>query len=284
MADATLSAYRYPEGTSVGAYARSDWLNGVVNEGAAPPGAAADTATVTSGVLAFTGLTQDKEYVAYAEVVGRHIYLGFIAGADSSATGYVRQENLTDHAADTSSVHGFTDSTDIPDANLASPNNAAYRPVIAWQVVDLADAATAGTFVISPSFYGSTKQLTHPSILAPVYLDPADFAVAGLTTKYRVRASVLVNTVAPAANFQVGLYPVTAVGGSADIGHVTLGTVVSGSGAAFNAPNAGSLNPNNSADFTAPAAGFYALAFTLSAQIAANSYLSVGACLQVRNV
>lgn len=86
MADITFtpSPSVFPEGTSVSAYPISNWPGRVVDQAAAPVGAAADTAPVTSGSVTLDGLTEGGEYVAYALVGGAHRYVRFIAGANRS--------------------------------------------------------------------------------------------------------------------------------------------------------------------------------------------------------
>ena len=59
---------QFPEGTSVGAYPRTAW--GVESLSGAPSGSATATATVTSGQIAFSGLADGTDYVAYAQVSG----------------------------------------------------------------------------------------------------------------------------------------------------------------------------------------------------------------------
>ncbi len=69
----TSCADVFPVGTSVGAYLARYRLSG-----SSPSGSAAATATVASnGSLAFTGLADDTEYVAYASVSGQHRYRSF---------------------------------------------------------------------------------------------------------------------------------------------------------------------------------------------------------------
>lgn len=116
-----------------------------------------------------------------------------------------------------------------------------------------------------------------------VYLDPADYAVSGLTAKLRVRAMVVVNNVAPAQNFVVGLYPYTAAGGAGQI-TITAGTVVSGSTATINTPAANATVAAVSTDFNVPSAGGFALGVSLNTTTAANSNVIVIATLQVHHV
>src|SRR5438477_13198153 len=76
---------QFPESTSVGAYPRSAWgPEGVIG---APTGSATNTQTVTGGVLAFTGLANNTDYVAYAQVGGVDRYRRFSTREGSSASG-----------------------------------------------------------------------------------------------------------------------------------------------------------------------------------------------------
>lgn len=71
---ATLQvANNFPTGTTVGAY-----LAGAKNDGGAPKGASVTTAVVASnGTVAFTGLTDNTDYVAAAQVSSVWRYVSF---------------------------------------------------------------------------------------------------------------------------------------------------------------------------------------------------------------
>lgn len=117
------------------------------------------------------------------------------------------------------------------------------------------------------------------------YLDPADYAAAPRTVKYRLSANLLVNATAPVSTFAFGLYPVTAVAGASGTVSVTLGTVIAGSVATFTSPSGSTLTAANSGDFTAPAAGHYAIGLVVSAGIpAAASRCTSRVILQARQV
>lgn len=171
------------------------------------------------------------------------------------------------------------DNASVTEAKLANPNNATYKRISPLAATRL-DAPGAGTFVI----------LANAGVLAAnaaagysvFYLDPAEYATGALATKYNLDCTVLVNATAPTVNFTAGLYPVTAVAGAAATLSITLGTVTSGSTALFTTPGATSLNHVNSTDFTAPAAGYFAIGCVVSGAAAANSSTLVGASLRVR--
>ena len=284
MANFTLNLRgAFAEGATVGAYPASNWPAHVTSPSGAPLGAATNTQTVSGQSVTFTGLTDGtRYYVAQNDAATK--YISISVGQDVSQSDPASQAELNAHEADTTSVHGITDTTDIPDANLASPNNPAYKMAIPWRMALHADTQVAATYALPEGFYVSAASAATNSQMGVVYLDPADFAVTGLTTKYRLRATALVNTIAPAITFTFGLYPVTATAGGADAGNATLGTVATGSTVAFASPGVQSLNQGNSGDFTAPAAGFYTLGYVSSRTITANSNVTVAAVLQVRNV
>lgn len=174
-------------------------------------------------------------------------------------------------------------SATIPDAGLASPNNVAYK-VIRQDAGVFGDTYVAGTYHLipngSPSGSGGATAAT-----AVGYIDPADYGVAGLTTKYRLTATLLTNATAPGTiTFTAGFYPVSASAGGADVASFTAGVVTSGSTVAFTNPSASTLNQGNSGDFTAPAANYFSLAVVLSANIAADARTSMRLVLQYRNV
>lgn len=116
-----------------------------------------------------------------------------------------------------------------------------------------------------------------------LYLDPADYAVSGLTTKYRFRAAVATNATAPAITYTFGLYPVTTAGG-AGTQAFTLGTVTSGSTVAIASPSASTVTGGTGSDFTPPSAGGYVLGVQLSGAPAANSRNFLYLALQVHHV
>lgn len=104
------------------------------------------------------------------------------------------------------------------------------------------------------------------------YLDPADYSVPGGTTKLRVRGGLVINAVAPAANFTYSLMPVNTWGGTS--GNVptvaTVGAAVAGSSVAINAPVA-TASAAVSSDFSFPTAGWYVLNINISITVASNA-------------
>jgi hypothetical protein len=111
------------------------------------------------------------------------------------------------------------------------------------------------------------------------YLDPAEWSNEAL---FRLEAITVVNDVAPAATFTVGLYPITASGGAAANVTTTLGTIVSGTATAITTPAANTRTRVIGSEFGPPTAGFYALAVVLSA-MAASSSAYVRGSLQMKS-
>jgi hypothetical protein len=76
MAFATITTSDvFPDGTSVGAYLRSQWPVEAVK--GAPSGSAVATATTSAGQATFSGLADGTSYVAYASVSGAPQYRWF---------------------------------------------------------------------------------------------------------------------------------------------------------------------------------------------------------------
>lgn len=159
-----------------------------------------------------------------------------------------------------------------------------YRLAIPWRALSIIAATPANTLFVPEGSLAELAAGTNHSPVSVVYLDPADFAVAGMTTKYRLRASVLSNATGAGVNLTFGLYPITACAGAANAVTMTAGTVQAGSTVLFTTPAASTPVQGNSGDFTAPAAGWYAIGVVISGTTAAGSVEDVTACLQARNV
>lgn len=190
-------------------------------------------------------------------------------------------------------------SAGIVDTKLASPNNSVYRTIFQAGGHFVGDAG-AGTYIlglpmvqissqvpvgIAPSAtalgVGQTFGIVHPDHV--FYFDDADYTVAGMTQKLRLRAQVMANATQPAITFTFGLYPITVAGG-ADAITYTLGTVVTSSTVAAASPTASTANSYVNSDFTVPADGAYALGVVTDATLTNNASVSLHAQLQHRNV
>jgi hypothetical protein len=80
MADVTLKTDRFPQGTNVGVYPI-----GARQDSRSPAGTSVATATVAADqTLAFTGLADGTNFVAYAQVGSEHRYVTFNTVAEAS--------------------------------------------------------------------------------------------------------------------------------------------------------------------------------------------------------
>jgi hypothetical protein len=113
--------------------------------------------------------------------------------------------------------------------------------------------------------------------------DTTDIGKTGQSVKMRLHFTVITNATAPAANFSLALYPVTASGGGAAAQvFATTGAAVTGSTVSVTAPALSTVNVIESADFDAPATGQYVIMMTLSANMAANSSAAVRGIVKAR--
>lgn len=118
-----------------------------------------------------------------------------------------------------------------------------------------------------------------------VHLVAADYNIAGLAEVLNVRFQAITNTqAASAATFTVGLYPILASFGTADVVGINLDTVVAGSTAAIASPAVSSVVTATSGDFAIPADGPYALGIALSGTPTADSRVAISAYLRIRSV
>lgn len=188
------------------------------------------------------------------------------------------------------------------DAGGASPTWQRIEPAnmeaafSTWKTVargggQVTSAMAAGTYVL---WAGATADASRAQALvgaastapAGFWLDPADWTAGSRTTKLRIRARCLVNSIAPGASFTIGLCPVATFGGTAPAAPfiATVSAAVSGSAVAFPTPGASSHNVFFSSEFTAPVAGTYVLVNTVSALTATNSVSALEVHLQMRQV
>lgn len=118
------------------------------------------------------------------------------------------------------------------------------------------------------------------------YFNFDDFDAGTRAVKLRLRAQLAVNAVAPGNTYTFGLYPVTTFGGTSGNKSIVtvIGALVAGSNVAFATPGASAAQQSVSAEFTAPANGWYVLGLAVSAPAAANSWVAFLAQLQMRQV
>jgi hypothetical protein len=150
------------------------------------------------------------------------------------------------------------------------------------------DAPSTGTFLLGAGSTGAGVEHTGATAgLSALYLNPADYeesAVNKRTVKLNVQATVVTNAVAPGVTFTVGLYPVSAAAGGEAAVSLTLGSVVSGSTAAFTTPAKETLTEAGSGLFVCPSAGFFALAVVTSGSATTKSSVAIRASLQLSQI
>lgn len=167
----------------------------------------------------------------------------------------------------------FTDVVGSLNAGFAQ-----YRDLA--QQTSLRTAIGVSTQFIAPQGVLATVIGTAASSTGIVYLDGlADYAVTGATVKFRLVSWSQTETAPTSSTLTTALYPIS----STAAGVITLGTIVSGSSmvtGAITAANTRTLSTGT--DFTAPAAGYYVVVFTHSANPAQT--LTYGWRLQARVV
>lgn len=174
---------------------------------------------------------------------------------------------------------------EIPDSVLASANNSAYRTIFNGStMIDDQTGSSGGVKLPFTSTYITSGTLTAQPPTC-FYLAASEYAVAGMTTRLRVRGTLMVNSFAPVSTYTIGLYPLSAAAGANDQSQYTAGTVVSGSTAVIAAPPATTTTTAVSSEFSFPANGLYALGFTVTGGVGPSSgaMLVYSAMLQVRN-
>jgi hypothetical protein len=123
----------------------------------------------------------------------------------------------------------------------------------------------------------------NPSVVTVAFpFDPADYVVAGRTTRLRIRAATTANGTAPGGTVAVGMGTFTVtVGGLGSGNAVNVVTGISGAGTGNMTPlTGGTITQIVGTDFAPPVAGYYLLYAFVSA-LAANSVLDIHASLQV---
>ncbi len=150
------------------------------------------------------------------------------------------------------------------------------------------DAPGAGTFLLGAGTTGVGVASSGATAgLAAFYLNPADYeesAVNKRTVKLNMQATAIANAVAPGITFTVGLYPVSASAGAEAVVSLTLGSVISGSTAAFTTPAKETLSEVASGLFVCPSAGFFAMAVVASGSATAKSSTVIRASLQLSQI
>jgi hypothetical protein len=169
----------------------------------------------------------------------------------------------------------------IDDTNLSSPNNGVRRLLL-----QSAGAVNGGTAAGDYVFYGTgglySSGLTGQSGIVPIWpgdsglsSQPKDFTVANKTAFGRVRGCITTNGTSPGVTITLGLYLLTALGGTSATIVYTFETAVAGSTVGLSG-GAGLIPLGESGQFAMPTAvGGYMLGVNVSGTTAAASYTGV---------
>ena len=168
----------------------------------------------------------------------------------------------------------------------AAGSGGGYAPP--WQVIESPQSMTSGpvgaaTFVFGflPTL-GSTSLGAYGTGLWVFTFDPADYLIAGRTSKVRLHSWVLTNPNAPGVTFTFALNPVTAwmhYSGYAPVVSTIGAAVVSN---VIASPPASSAVLATSSVANAPTAGWYVLTVTTSGSLGSSVWLDVGCRLQLQ--
>lgn len=168
----------------------------------------------------------------------------------------------------------------VTDAQLASPNNGAYKTLFSTQTY--AGGSTTGTYYVPTGagvLLASTGISTVPGSQAPpiINLYSSDYAVTGKTTKLRVDTTVAVGSTAPSTvTLKCGLFPLTISAGNWALRAVAVDGLQSFSLAT------NSILTFAGSDVNIPADGAYVLGCVVGS-ITCPVGIHIGAKLMVRN-
>jgi hypothetical protein len=207
--------------------------------------------------------------------------------ADSNVTG----AKIATGAIDGSKiVDGTLTNAKISDGTLAGDKMAAsvfspYQTIAtAWAQAFTGDVSSGGGAIYVPGTATGGLTVRQAGAFQTfnfhiIAFDPADHLVTGKTAKFRLLVGTSAGT-APGSNLTYGLYPVSAIGGSAQNVNVTLGSPVAGSTVTRTAPATAAYR-DTSSEFVAPSAGQYMFGFANSTAWSASSNVSWTWSLQV---
>lgn len=159
---------------------------------------------------------------------------------------------------------------------------AAWRPIYVNQSHRLAASIVTGA---NTYLWGTGTPVVSTDNVAGLSgwsFDPADFAIAGKTTKMRLRVHAGVDDVAPANTLTVGLYEITGLTGGGSAAVPTLSAVIANSTVAITTPAANSNTHSVSSEFTPPTAGKYVIGAAASGAAAANSAVVIAVTVQIQ--
>jgi hypothetical protein len=213
----------FPEGTSVGVYAVAETLPPGDPAGA-PPGSAVTSGTVSSGTVTFSGLTQDAEYYAAAQVGGVWKYVRFKAGAnvDPSQDGAKRSATETISGAWTFSQMPVLPDGGVTAAKVASDvatqaeldavQTASIQHAIVDAKGDLIVGSAADTAIRKPvgtNDYGLVADSTATGGVAWKAVAGAELGYAEITSNATTTSATAADVTGLSATVTVGTRPIT---------------------------------------------------------------------------
>lgn len=207
----------------------------------------------------------------------------FVDGPGNTASGEEVSENF---GAIRTLLNGnldednFDSGAALPDEILESPNNAIWKTIETFSG-QWSNLSSSG---INAFRAGDTMDVvaTGANPVKVVHLDPADYAVPGLTTRFRLRGCVITNATDPVTVFTPTLYTVASFGGGSGVHGVTLGPAVTGATMNLD-PAAAGGDTDVSAAFALTTEGVWVLAANFNVAPVANSKGILQVRLEVRN-
>lgn len=202
------------------------------------------------------GVQVPTDGIADNAITSAKILNGTITGSDI-ASGTITSSNIVDAT--------------VTDSDLASPSNGIWKTLL-----ERGGIVTTGAS--NPVFLGLRSASGADEDDVPFYagrvfhLDPADYAIAGKTTKFRLKATLITNT-APATSLSFRL---VSIASSSAFACTVASTIVTST--AISSPGANTLNNTTSAEFNAPVADYYALALnaaSLATAVVCNCQLQI---------
>lgn len=166
-------------------------------------------------------------------------------------------------------------------ANHADPPGI-YRSH-AFGSASIASASNAATYLLAPGFANGAPNALTTNLFqnANFWFDPAEYAVAGRTTRCRVTAVCQTPETASTITHSVGLYPITGSTGATTELKNTVGAVVEGSEVKFESQAKETMAYKAGTVFVPPTAGMFALADLTSNTNTTNCRTFLRATLQV---
>jgi hypothetical protein len=161
---------------------------------------------------------------------------------------------------------------------------ATWKSITGWYGGYSVPGCVAGTHLLTTPQWGAANTSSSGNSTAIFYLNPADYTAGGRTVQYRIAAIASTNLVAPGHAPEVHFgtaSPTAQTSGNPNKWGLSNLQTVDFTGLIT---SSGQYVPLIGGAFTAPAAGFYALAGFYSLGTNAGSVVDLRACLQMRQV